>query len=269
MFAHREEFLRRRTTHRAGHRRHDHIVELHAIKRVDVRLTVRHVRRNQTFVGDIERIGILHHEFTTTQDARTRTRFIAVLRLDLVDVQRQILVRRVLALHHQGEHLFVRRTEQNVVALAVLQAEQVVAVFGPSVGPLICITRQQCREVHFLEAGTIHFLAHDPLNIAEHEIPERQPREDARRDPTNEAGTRQQLVTRHNGVGRILTQGAQEIRGQAKHAVSLFVVGSGADAPRVVAPLSTARIHGGRAQVPVPSVRPTAQKEYVCVSHPS
>ena len=79
-------------------------------------------------------VRVLHHELAAAQQTGPRAGLVAVLGLDLVDAQRQILVRRVQVLHEQREHLLVGRRQQEVVAAAVLQAEQVVAVLGPAVG---------------------------------------------------------------------------------------------------------------------------------------
>ena len=59
------------------------------------------------------------------------------LGLDLVDPQRQVFVGRDEVFHDEREHLFVRRGQQEVVAVAVLQAEQVVAVLLVPVGGLV------------------------------------------------------------------------------------------------------------------------------------
>ena len=120
----------------------------------------------QSLVRNVERVGILHHEFAATQNARTRTSFVAVLRLNLVERDRQILVRRILTLHHQGEHFFVSRAEQVIVLATILQAEQVSAVFSPAIRLLVGLARQQSRKMNLLEASGIHLFTDDALNIA-------------------------------------------------------------------------------------------------------
>ena len=79
--------------------------------------------------------------------------------------QRQVLVAAVQVLDQQREHLLVRRREQHVGAPAVLEAEDVVAVLGPPPAQLVGLAGQQRREVHLLEAGGVHLLADDALDV--------------------------------------------------------------------------------------------------------
>ncbi len=130
----------------------------------------------ERLVGDVERVGVLHHELATPQDARPGSRLVAVLRLDLVQRQRQILVGRVEVLHQQREHLLVRGPEKVVVTFAVLEPEDAGAVLGPPVRRLVGLAGQQRGEVHLLRAHGVHLLANDPLHVAQHPITERQPR---------------------------------------------------------------------------------------------
>ena len=107
--------------------------------------------------------------------------------------------------------------QQHVGALAVLQAEHVVAVVGPAPGQLVRLAGQQRREVHLLEAGPVHLLADDPLDVAVHDPAERQPGEPARRGAADVAGANQQAVAGDLGVGRVLAQRTQEHRRHSEH----------------------------------------------------
>ena len=120
----------------------------------------------ETLVGEVEAVGVLHHELAAAHQAGTRPGLVAVLRLDLVDHERQVAVRAVEVLHHQGEHLLVGRREQHVGAASVLQPEQVRPVLLPPVGDLVGLAGEQRREVDLLEAGGVHLLANDPLDVA-------------------------------------------------------------------------------------------------------
>ncbi|MEY4136669.1 MAG: hypothetical protein RL205_797 [Actinomycetota bacterium] len=181
------------------------------------------IRGFQTCIVDVEGVGVLHHELSTAQDAGARPRFIPVLGLDLVQGDREILVGRVLALDHQGEHLLMRRAEEVVSVLAILQSEESVAVLAPSTGGLVGLARKQCREVNFLEARRIHLLAHDALDIAVHLVSERQPGEDAGRHATHVARTDEVSVAGHLGISRVLAKGAQEEAGHPGDHVGSFV----------------------------------------------
>ncbi len=147
-----EELLGRRPAHGARHRRHDHVRQTEPVEQRDVGRAMGVVRRLQAGVVEVEAVRVLHHELAATQQTGAGTGLVAVLGLDLVDRQRQVLVRPADVLHEQREHLLVGRGEQEVGALAVLEAEQVVAVLGPAPGRLVGLAGEQGREVHFLEA---------------------------------------------------------------------------------------------------------------------
>ena len=124
--------------------------------------------------------------------------------------QRKVLVGAVLPFHRQGEQLFVRRAEQVVVAAAILEPENAVAVFGPAVRRLVGRARQQRGEQDLLSANGVHLFAHDALDLAQHPQAERQPAVEARRDRADVAGADQQLVAGDLGVGGVVAQRAQE-----------------------------------------------------------
>ena len=163
-----EELLAGRAAHRARHRLDDHVVEARAGRRCGCRRRGAPGRSAEALVVDVERVRVLHDELAPAQEPGPRARLVAVLGLDLVERQRQVLVRRVQVLDQQREHLLVRRAEQVVGALAVLEPEDVVAVVGPAAGRLVGLARQQRREVHLLGADRVHLLADDPLDVAQH-----------------------------------------------------------------------------------------------------
>ncbi len=106
----------------------------------------------------------------------------------------------------------MRGSKEVIRSSPVLQSEQVVSVFGPSTRGFVRLLGNQRREVHFLEAGGVHFLAHDPLDVAKSLIAQGQPGEDAGRDPAHVTRAHQQLVTGHLGIGRVVAQSAQQQR---------------------------------------------------------
>ena len=120
-----QELLARRAAHRPRHGLDDHVLEAEPVEDLDVGVAVRVVGRLQAGVVDVEGVGVLHHELAAAQDAGPGPGFVAVLGLDLVQRQRQVLVGGVQVLHQQGEHLLVGRPEQVVGALAVLEPEEV------------------------------------------------------------------------------------------------------------------------------------------------
>ena len=183
-----EELLALAAAHGAGHRLDDDVVEAEAVEDADVGVAVQLVALVEPGGVDVEGVGVLHDELAPAQHAGTRTRLVAVLRLDLVDRQRQVLVGAVEVLDREGEHLLVGRAEQVVGALAVLEAEDVVAVLGPAAARLEGLLGQQRGEEQLLGADGVHLLADDALDVAQHAQAEGQPGVDAGADAADVAG---------------------------------------------------------------------------------
>ena len=206
----REELLARRPAHGARGRLDDHVLEPEPVEDLDVGVAVREVGPLEARVVDVEGVGVLHDELAPAQQPRAGTRLVAVLGLDLVDRERQVLVGGVEVLDHEGEHLLVGGAEQVVGPLAVLEPEDVGAVVGPPTGGVVGLLGQERRERQLLGAHRIHLLADDRLDVAQHPQPERQPGVDARRRATDVAGTDEELVARHLGVVRVVAERAHE-----------------------------------------------------------
>ena len=203
-----------RAAHRPRGGLDDDVVEAEPVEGLHVRRPVRLVGGLEAGVGDVEGVGVLHHELASAQHAGAGTRLVAVLRLDLVEPDRQVLVGGVQVLDHEGEHLLVRGTEQVVAALAVLEPEHAVAVLAPAAGRLVGLARQQRRELELLGADRVHLLADHRLDVAQHPQAQRQPGVDAGGGPPDVARPDEQPVARHLGVRRVLPQRAHE---QARH----------------------------------------------------
>ena len=95
-------------------------LEAQALEDALVGVAVRLVAGVQAGVVEVEGVGVLHDELAAAQQARAGTCLVAVLVLDLVDVQRQVLVRGVQVLDQQGEHFLVRGGQQVVAPLRSL-----------------------------------------------------------------------------------------------------------------------------------------------------
>ena len=116
-----QELLRRAAAHRTRGRRDDDVLDAEPGQDPLVGVAVRLVGRRQALVGEVERVRVLHHELAAAQDAGAGTLLVAVLGLHLVQGDREVLVRVVLALHGEREELLVGGAEHVVVALAVLR----------------------------------------------------------------------------------------------------------------------------------------------------
>ncbi len=190
----REELLRCAAAHRTGRRRHDHVLDAEPAEDPLVGVAMRPVRLGESFVGEVEGVRVLHDELAAAENACPRALLVAVLGLHLVQGDREILVRVVLALDGEREQFLVGGAEQVVAALAVLQPEQSVAVLGPAVGRLVRFARQERGQGDLLGTDAVHLFPHHPLDLTQHAQTQRQPRVDAGRDATHITGADQQLV---------------------------------------------------------------------------
>ena len=163
----------------------------------------------------VERIGVLHEELARPQQTEARAEFVAVFPVDLVQIDGKVPVARVLPRHQRGDNLLGRRGQRVPVLLAVLDPEHHRAVHLVTAGLLPEIQRLGDRQAHFLRAGLVHFVAHNLGDVAQDASTEREPGVDPRRHPPDQTGPNHQLVARHLGIGRVVTQRAEEQGGHA------------------------------------------------------
>ncbi|MBG9885319.1 hypothetical protein ABE10_01690, partial [Bacillus toyonensis] len=90
-----------------------------------------------------------------------------------------VLVRGVEVLHQQGEGLLVGGSEEVVATLAILQAEQQIAVLLPAARRFVCLPGHERREMNLLRAGGGHLLPDDFLDPGFDPQTQRKPGEDA------------------------------------------------------------------------------------------
>src|SRR5581483_8957455 len=80
----------------------------------------------------VEGVAVLHQELAPAHEAEARADLVPELGLDLVQVLREVAVRADLLPHDVGHGLLVRRAEAEVALVAVLDAEQLLAVALPA-----------------------------------------------------------------------------------------------------------------------------------------
>src|SRR5699024_7226410 len=153
----------------------------------------------------VERVGVLHDEFTRPHDAETRTDFIAELGLDLVIIYRQLPITVDVLLDEAGYDFLVRRAEAVFALGAVDDMQHQVTHQLPAAGLLPQFGRLYRRHQHFEGAGGVHFLADNRLDAAQYFKPQRRPGIQAGSELADHAGTQHQLVADNFGVGRNFT----------------------------------------------------------------
>ena len=155
----------------------------------------------------VERVGVLHDELAEAEQAATRARLVAVLRLKVVPDLRQVLVRLDLP-PVEGDRLLVRERQDVVTARAVLQAEELGNRDPPCRLPEL--GRRQDGHEHLLRAERVEFLADDLLDLPVDAPAERHERPEAAGDLADEAAAHEQLVRDGLGIGGVVAQGRQE-----------------------------------------------------------
>ena len=166
---------------------------------------------------DVEGVGILHDELAPAHQPEARTQLVAELHLDLVEGLRQVAVRAHLATHQVGHHLLVRRPEAEVALVAVLQAQQRLAVLVPAPALLPQLRGDDGRHEDLLRAGPVHLASRDRLDAAHDAQAERQEVVDAARDLADHPGAHEELVAHDLRVGRVVPQRRDQETGQPRH----------------------------------------------------
>ncbi len=136
------------------------------VKMARVRLVHGVVTGLQRLLVEVERVRILHEEFARAHHAETRPALVAEFHLDLVEVHRQLAVALELVARDVGDDFFMRRPEAEVALVAVLEAQQFRAELAPSAGFHPQLGGNDAGHQKLECTGTIHFLAHDVLDLA-------------------------------------------------------------------------------------------------------
>ncbi len=155
----------------------------------------------QRFLGQVEGVGVLHQELAAAHEAEARTDFVAEFGLDLIEVDRQLLVAVKLVACQVGDDLFVGRADTEFAIVAVLQTQQLRAVLLPAAGLLPELGWLNGRHQYFQGACLVHFLANDGLGLSQRTQPHRHPGVEAGRQLANHPGTQHQLVTDDHCIG--------------------------------------------------------------------
>ena len=113
----------------------------------------------------MEGIGVLHGEFADADEARARARLVTVFRLDLIQHRRKLLVRRQFRSGDLHDGLFVRHAEDHGLAVAVREAEKLLADLFIAAALLPELCRKDDGHQDFLSADAVHLFADDGLDL--------------------------------------------------------------------------------------------------------
>ena len=117
------ELVRSTAANRAGIRLHHPKVEPGPLEHLRVRGVHPLVTRLVLVLAEVEGIGVLHDELTGAHHPEARANLIAKLGLDLVEVDRKLLVAANFATCDVGDDLFVGRSDAELAFVAVFEAQ--------------------------------------------------------------------------------------------------------------------------------------------------
>ncbi len=159
----------------------------------------------------MEGVRVLHDELAPAHQPEARPDLVTELGLDLVEVDRQLLVAVQLVAAQVGDHFLVGRAHAELAVVAILQAQQLGPVLDPAAGFLPELGRLDGRHQHFQRAGLVHLVAHDRLGLAQHPQAHRQPGVQAGSELADHPGAQHQLVADDNRIGGRFFQGREQV----------------------------------------------------------
>ena len=122
---------------------------------------------------EIERVCILHQKLASTHQPEARTDLVTEFPLDVIEIERQVLVRFDVGTENFRDHFLIGRPVQHVTLVPILDPQHLLAVrivastLPPELG------RLDRRHQHLDRAGAVLLLAHDLANLLQHADAER------------------------------------------------------------------------------------------------
>jgi len=205
--------------HRARIRLDTGRVEADPLEDALVRAVLRLVALLEPGLIGVERVRVLHHELARAQQSRARTRFVPTLRLEVIDHDRQLTIRKDLRRRVRVNGLFVCVAHHELTPVVVLGAERDRLQRLPAAGRLPEVAGGQDGHLHLLAADAVHLLADDLLDLRRDAEAERQPGVQARRERAGDGGAEHQLVTTRLCISGRLAERASE-QGRLSHGVN-------------------------------------------------
>ena len=114
---------------------------------------------------EVETISILHQKLAAAHDAETGTLLVAEFPLDMIEIEREVLIGADVAPENPGDHFLVGRPIQQFALMPIGNPQHfrtvriVAAALAPQIGQL------QGRHQDLDGAGAVHLLAHHLLDL--------------------------------------------------------------------------------------------------------
>ncbi|MNQ66633.1 hypothetical protein D3C85_811270 [compost metagenome] len=166
---------------------------------------------DQRGLVDMEGVGVLHQELAATHHAETGTHLVAELGLDLVEVERQLLVAVHFVTDQRGDHLFVGWAQHEGTVVAVGQAAQLGTVVIPAAGLLPQLGGLHHRHGDFDGTSIVHLFANNVLDFFQNPQTGWQPGVHAGGQFADHPGAQHQLVADDFSVGGGFLESGKQI----------------------------------------------------------
>ena len=120
----------------------------------------------QTLLRGGEAVGVLHDELATAHQAKARAELVAELVLNVVQIDRQLLVGTQLIAHQGRDGLLVGGAQHELATMTVVKAHKLLAIGIDTAGltPQLGVDHNGHHEL--LSARSVHLVAHDILDLA-------------------------------------------------------------------------------------------------------
>ena len=161
----------------------------------------------------METVSVLHQEFTDANQTTASTCFVAILGLELVEHERELLIARNDIAHEIRHGLFVGHRKDHVVVVAILKAEEFFANrrITTRFSPKFCGLHN--GKIDFDAADGIHFLTDQVFDFFEDTEAHREVTIDTGGQRFDIAAAHEEDMTRHGGVARRFAErGIKELR---------------------------------------------------------
>ena len=204
------EFFTQITANGAAVGRHGAIGQTESVKNSPVGIGHHLIAGLGTGLVTVETVGVLHDELTPSHQTKAGPSFVAKLGLNLIEILWQLFVTLDFLPRDVGHHLLAGRLNHKIAIMAILDTQQLRSVRLKTPRLLPQFGWLHHRHAQFHGTGTIHLLAHDRLDLANHTQPHGHQGVNASAKLLDHAGTRHQLVTDHFGVSRCFLEGGYE-----------------------------------------------------------
>ncbi len=158
----------------------------------------------------VKAVGVFHDELATTHQPKARTALVTELGLDLIQVLRQLFVAFDFLTGDVGHHLFAGGLHHKIVAMTVLNTQQLRPHFFEPTGFHPQLGRLNHRHGQLNRTGAVHFFTHDLLDFAHHTQAHGHQGVDASAEFFDHARTHHELVADHFGIGGGLFEGGNK-----------------------------------------------------------